>query len=259
MMGQQYEQFINRGNELLRRRVAEVVNTTQNYQQAFDMMIEWANDINPNYAKLLTEINPTLNDKVNLVNDTIANGFFMQIAPFQKGIDQQKVLYLRDKYNIRASNVTYTITDEHGNKRQVTTAQPVLIGEMFTWLLNKIPHLRACGIGYINNFRTPVKSGDKFNSISPYPITAIRVGEDEIRNITAVAGGATAATILGMYGNNKEAIDKLAEILLTSPNPSRIQDIGMSLADIIHGNNMVNVTKHMFGCFGIDIAPNRGA
>ena len=257
-MGQQYEQFINRGNELLRRRVKEVINTTKNYEQAFSMMVEWARDINSNYAQLLEEINPTLNDKVSLVNDTIKNGFFMQIAPFTDGINQEKVLYLSDKYNIKASNVTYTIIDEHHNKKSVTTKQPVLIGEMFTWLLNKIPHLRACGIGYINNFRTPAKSGNKFNSISPYSVTAIRIGEDEIRNITATAGGDVAAIIHGMYGNNKEALDMLATTLLTSPTPSRIKNIDMSLADIIHGNNMVNVTKHMFGCFGIDIAHNKG-
>lgn len=256
--GQQYEQFINRGNELLRRRVEEVINTTKNYEQAFSMMVEWASDINPNYAKLLEEINPTLNDKASLVNDTIKYGFFMQIAPFTDGINQEKILYLSDKYNIKASNVTYTIIDENHNKKNVTTKQPVLIGEMFTLLLNKIPHLRACGIGYINNFRTPAKSGSKFNSISPYSITAIRIGEDEIRNIAATAGGDVAAIIHGMYGNNKEALDMLATTLLTSPTPSSIKNINMSLADIIHGNNMVNVTKHMFGCFGIDIAYNKG-
>ena len=74
----------------------------------------------------------------------------------------------------------------------------------------------------------------------------------------ATAGGDVAAIIHGMYGNNKEALDMLATTLLTSPTPSSIKNIDMSLADIIHGNNMVNVTKHMFGCFGIDIANNKG-
>ena len=256
--GQQYEQFINRGNVLLRRRVTEVINTTKDYQRAFDMMLEWANDLNPNYAQLLAEIMPTMEDKISLVNDTIKRGFLMNIPPFTSGIDQQKILYLSDKYNIKASPVTYIITDENGNKKRVVTKQPVLIGEMFTWLLNKIPHLRACGIGYINNFRTPVKSSDKYNSISPYPVSALRFGEDEMRNIIAVAGGETAALIHGMYANNKEALDKLAEILLHSPNPSRIPNVGMTLAEIIRGNSMVNVTKHMFGCFGVDITFDEG-
>ena len=48
---------------------------------------------------------------------------------------RKKVLYLSDKYNIKASNVTYTIVDENHNKKSVTTKQPVLIGEMFTLLL----------------------------------------------------------------------------------------------------------------------------
>jgi DNA-directed RNA polymerase beta subunit len=257
--GQQYEQFINRGNELLRRRVEEVVRTTNNYQQAFDMMIAWARDVNPNYANLLAEKFSAPNARNDLVNDTIRNGFFMNIVPFQDGIDQRLVLALSDKYGIKASPVSYVIMDEHGNKKRVTTKSPVLIGAMFTLLLNKIPHQRVCGIGYINNFRTAVKSGDKFNSIAPYPITAIRVGEDEIRNIIATSGGEVAATILGMYGNNKEALDRLASMLLNDPNPSRIKNINMPLYEIIQGNNMINVTKHMFSCFGIDITPNKGA
>ena len=182
----------------------------------------------------------------------------MNIVPFQDGIDQRLVLALSDKYGIKASPVSYVIMDEHGNKKRVTTKNPVLIGAMFTLLLNKIPHQRVCGIGYINNFRTAVKSGDKFNSIAPYPITAIRVGEDEIRNIIATSGGEVAATILGMYGNNKEALDRLASMLLNDPNPSRIKNINMPLYEIIQGNNMINVTKHMFSCFGIDITPNKG-
>ena len=222
------------------------------------MMVEWARDINPNYADLLVEMCAVPNDRNDLVDDTIRRGFLMNIVPFQDGIDQKLILFLRDKYNIKASSVSYVIMDEHGNKKRVITKNPVLIGAMFTLLLNKIPHQRVCGIGYINNFRTAVKSGDKFNSIAPYPITAIRVGEDEIRNIIATSGGEVAATILGMYGNNKEALDKLASMLLNDPNPSKIKNIGMPLYEIIQGNNMINVTKHMFSCFGIDITPNKG-
>jgi hypothetical protein len=257
--GQWFEQFINRGNELLKRRVTEVVNSTGDYEQAWKMMIEWANDINPNYANLLENTHNTPMLHRDLVNDTIKQGFFMQISPFQDNIDQDLILRLSDKYNIHASPVSYVVTDCDGNKRQVVTKEPVLIGEMYTFLLYKIPHLRACGIGYINNFRTPVKSKDKINTLSPYPIAAIRFGEDEMRNLVATAGGATTARIIGTYANNKEAVDKLAWMLLTSPNPARIQDIGMSIREIVKGNNIVNVTKHMFSCFGIDIAPDDGA
>jgi hypothetical protein len=257
--GQWFEQFINRGNELLKRRVTEVVNSTGDYEQAWKMMIEWANDINPNYASLLENTHNTPMLHRDLVNDTIKQGFFMQISPFQDNIDQDLILKLSDKYNIHASPVSYVVTDCDGNKRQVVTKEPVLIGEMYTFLLYKIPHLRACGIGYINNFRTPVKSKDKINTLSPYPIAAIRFGEDEMRNLVATAGGATTARIIGTYANNKEAVDKLAWMLLTSPNPARIQDIGMSIREIVKGNNIVNVTKHMFSCFGIDIAPDDGA
>jgi len=249
--GQQYEQFINRGNELIKRRVTEVINSTNNYQQAFDMMVEWARDVNPNYADLIVETHQTMNDKVDLVNDLIRYGYFMQISPFQKGIDQKLVLHLRDKYGIKASPVTYTITDQYMNKRVVTTKNPVLIGGMYTLLLNKIPHQRVCGIGYVNTFRAAVKSGNKFNTNTPYAITAIRLGEDEVRNMLATSGGETVAKLLGMYGNNKEALDNLAYKLLNSDHPSRIEDIDMSLSEIIKGNNMVNVTKHMFSCLGV--------
>ena len=35
--------------------------------------------------------------------------------------------------------------------------------------------------------------------------------------------------------------------------PARIKNIGIPTKEIVKGNNIVNVTKHMFSCFGIDI------
>lgn len=251
--GQWYEQFFNRGNELLRRRVTEVVRTTNDYERAWQLMIDWANDINPNYAEHLEATHPSAADHRDLVEDTIRKGFFLQINPFQNNINQDKILELSEKYDIHAKPVQFVVVDENGNKRTVVSKEPVIIGEMFVWLLYKVPHMHACGVGYVNNFRTPVKSKDKISSVSPYSVSAIRFGEDEIRNIIATAGGETAARIVGLYGNNKQAVDTLLWKQLTDKNPARIKNIGIPTKEIVKGNNIVNVTKHMFSCFGIDI------
>lgn len=194
--------------------------------------------------------------KVDLVNECINESFPLNVVPFQKGIDQHKVIDLVNKYCLYKSKVKFGTYDGNGNVRWVTTKKPVLIGYEYWMLLYKVPHMHGSGISHVNQYRTPVK-GSKL-SMAQYPVnqTPFRLGEDEIRNISMIAGTEVAAKILCEYANNPEAVNILANHLLNDAKPGQLKAINeLSIDEMVQGNNIVGVAKHMFSTFGVDMSP----
>ena len=256
--GQQYEQFFNRGSELIRQRVEKMIRSvpqgSEPYEQAYNLVIEWVSDVHPNWGQLVDQTNQ--GDKRAFVEEVIRDGIYLQITPFLKGIDQNLVLKLAEKYNIDKSRVTYGVTDENGDVKIVTSKKPIMIGSEYIYLLYKMPHIRCPGVGYVNQYHTPIRAGALAKAQYPFSQTPIRLGEDEIRNIIATAGPDVAAHLLGTYANSFQAVECLANHLLFDKNPSKLKKIEMPLSDIINTNSIVGVTKHIFACAGINITPS---
>lgn len=253
--GQWMEQFINRGGELIQRRMAEMVQIKNDYASAWNLYLEYLNDCNPKYAEEMARVHPTADRQKAMVDEVIANGLYIQISPYQKGLNTSKVLELYNKYGIYKSKVTFSFEDENKVLRTVTTKKPVTIGYEYIFLLYKMPHLRACNIGYVNQFKTPTKASEIATAQSPYPQTAIRLGEDEVRNLIMAGGGKVAAKITGEYGNSSEAVHNLANHLLRDKEPGKLKEIDMDAAQITESNSIIKVAKHMFSCVGIDMSP----
>jgi hypothetical protein len=226
------------------------------YQDAFSLIAGFLTDINPNYAALVREMHSTLDKKKELVMDVIKDGVYTQVSPFQKNIDEKLILKLEDKWGIRKTKVSWIHTKSDGTKVKVTSKKPILIGEEYWHLLHKMPHMRCSGIGYVNQYRSPIKPNSLAKSQFPYSQTPIRLGEDEIRNIVMTSGEETAARLLGEYSNNFEAVSQLASHLLNDKHPGKLKRIEMPTDEIIAGNAIVNVTKHMFSTFGVELAPD---
>lgn len=190
------------------------------------------------------------------IDDCLNDGVYLNIVPFQKGIDQNKVMELIKKYNIYKSNVTFGVYDENGEVKWVTTKKPVMIGYEYWMMLYKMPHAHGSGISHVNQYRTPVK-GSK-TAMEQYPInqTPFRLGEDEVRNLVMVAGANTAAKILCEYANSPEAVNDLAGHLLNDDKPGTLKRIdNMTVDEMIKSNGIVGVAKHIFSTFGVDISP----
>ena len=131
----------------------------------------------------------------------------------------------------------------------------MMIGYEYWYLLYKVPHMRCPGVGFVNQFGTPVKPSSGAKVQYPFARVPIRMGEDEIRNLTMVAGPETSTRVLGEYANNTDAVNCLTKHLLTDPEPGKLKSIEMPLSEIIEGNKMVNVQKHIIGAFGVDLTP----
>ena len=250
---QSIEQFLNRGSELIRMRVAEMIKNDTNYDEAYDLIIDWLKDVHYNWGELVDKDN--CHDKKSFVLECVDDHIYLQINPAQKGIDDKMILNLAKKWNIGKSRLTYKVPDENGNLKTATTRRPVMVGAEYFYLLYKMPHVRAAGIGYVNQNRTPIRSSSATKALYPFSQTPIRLGEDEIRNLVAASGAEVAARLLGTYANSQIAVDKLASHLLFDERPSELRRVEIPIEEIINTNSIVGVTKHIFSCMGIDINP----
>lgn len=254
--GQQMEQLIARCAEIVRRNITEVIKTTGDYHRAWDMLIEFENDVNRKFAAKLNQTHPTDELKRGLLNECVAGEMHVNVLPFQKNMTVDHMRFLCNKYNGFKSPVTFTIHNSDGTSKTITTKRPVLVGAENWMLLAKMPHAHGNGVSYVNQCKIPVK-GSKLASVQ-YPMnqTPYRLGEDEIRNIIMFAGPEVAAKILAEYANNPEAVEALTRYLLTNENPGDLKELpGFDTARYIDGNNIIGMLKYKNATFGNDMCP----
>lgn len=253
-----YSQYITFSMGVISQRVRELIEKTPGaIDQAYDYVMGFLNDLNPNYVVLLNKrYNGTLVGRKTFVEDVIREGLYLNLLPFTEGITPEKMLYIEEKYDIKKSPVTFGVKQRDGSIKFITTKKPVLIGDQYTFLLYKMPHQRCSGLSYVNQYRTPIRPSALSKLQFPFAQTPIKLGEDEIRNLEMVAGPECPARILGMYANSAPAVNMLAEDLLFSVDPAQIYKIDMDTEDIVKTNAIVGVAQHIFSCFGVSIATN---
>ena len=245
---------------LITQRIEEAIkNGDVDYDKHYNYLVGYLRDINYKWADELDRIHSTTAKRKELIEETIANkGPYIQLMPFTDGVDENLVIKLKEKYKIDKSPVTFGLPDKDGNVRWVTTRRPVCIAPNYWFCLYIIPHIRSCGLGYVSQYYSPVRSSALAKLQSPISQTPIRMGEDEIRNISMVSGSENAARILCMYGNSKVAVNKLAEHMLFSKSPSKLDHIDMSTADMISTNSIIGVLKHVLAVTGVKMTSIHG-
>lgn len=250
---QWFEQFYNFSAETVRRKITEEIRSgIMSYDEAYNLSIQFISDIHKKWGDCVASVHTTDSQKRELVDNIIKEGFFLQITAFQNTNMVDNITKIVNKYGIRETPVTYTTTNIAGERVRVTTKKPVMIGYVYFYLLYKMPSQRGVGIGYTNQFYTPVRG----KTSAPVGCTPVRLGEDEIRNLTMAIGSEDVARMLGIYANSKTAVEELGSRLLNDNDPSKIEAIELSTADIISSNSMVRVLKHIASTMGINISPS---
>src|SRR5574344_193545 len=250
--GQLDECFISRIGEMIRREMVDYA-SKNDYTSAWNRYIEFLTDCNPKFGNLVAAVHQAPQQKIEEIQERIRDGIYVQQHPFQSGLGTQWILRMRDKYNVQKTPVVFTFEDSHGNLKTIRTKKPVLIGSAYFFLLDKMPYLRACSSAYISQFNIPTKASSTATLQNPYPIQALRIGEDERRNLGMVVGGKGVARLMGEYANNREATTLLANHLLTDTYPSQLTRTEMSVEDIIKGSEIIKVANHVFSTCGISL------
>lgn len=224
---------------------------------AFEYISGYLSFINPKWGALCEKLHSTEQLKVQFIQEVKEKGLYKQVSPFQEGFDETFSLRLQERYPHPKTPVTFAVYDREGNRKVIRTKRAVSIGDEYIYLLYKTPHLSSAGTAYVNQFHTPIRPSSYGRLQYPFSQTPIKVGEDEGRNITMVAGAPTMARILGMYANSPKAVNQLEHVLISSKQPSQLKNIGMTTEEIVESNTIIGVARHIFATAGIDIAPKQ--
>lgn len=253
--GQWYEQFLNAAADQVRITRIEPLVKAGKYQEAYACMLEFLADVNHNWAEIVDAKHTDETQRRTLMDEVIATKtILISIPPFLKHLSTKEILQIRDKWGIIKTDVEFGVKLPDGSFKKTKSCKPVLIGDEYWYCLCKIPHQKCSGIGYVNQFACASKPSALTKLQMPFSRTAIRLGEDEVRNIELVAGDKTAARVLGMYSNNKDAVNALGLYLLENPSPSKLKRLPIDTVEMANNSAILGIVKHYFSCTGINMA-----
>lgn len=275
---QLYEVFLTRKDIFVSRRLKQLLEgvmpvgidtttgdfmgLTADADGAWRYFIQYMHDVNPNQAKVIEGVCNTAEKRLKhltAVTDTtegnhINQGIYHSIPPYLKHICSQWVLDMEAKYPSPETPVEFVIEDTYGNKKRIRTVDNVCIGSKYVYCLYKIPHLKSSGVAYINQHRTPVTPSSGQRILYPIGQTALRMGEDEVRNLSMVAGSWSVARIMGISANSTEGVNLCIDKLLNEKYPTQLPRLPLETKYITSTNNMSAMTKHLLATVGVDIS-----
>lgn len=250
-LGQLHEQFLNRAGTIIQQRLhrGELGNT----ESAFNYIMNFINDVRPNYAKMIIDSHNTPDLREDYVEAVYQDGIYLVIGGFTESITPEMILRIADKYDIGESPVSWVVRHLDGSiVKHVTSKRPACIGSKYIYLLGKIPldQLIATEIGYVSQFSTPIKPGERAKNQSFIGQSCIRFGEDETAMLLMSLGGEITARLRGVYSGSPVALDKMQQALLSSPKPTTFHEIPMSTNEIINTDRTVALFTHQMGAIG---------
>lgn len=249
-----YEQGINRGSELVRRRAKHVLET-QGADPAFDMLCEWYSDVNPNYGALVREIKNTPEKRaqhVKTATDTFPDVF---CPPFLEHICLAFTDALKKKWDIVGSPVTFSIPDPiTGGIRTYTTRVPCYIGSKYVYLLCKIPKATSAGIAHMSHQGTPIKPTNRDAKYQvPVNEKPVKEGEDENR----IAIGSVPVEIVLRHNallakSPVRGVGTVTRAFMLSDHPTAIERFDVDDATLQQSDAVAGIFHHATGVIGID-------
>ena len=251
--GQFIEQFLSLCSDVVTNNVRTGVVPED---QAYAYILDYINDVRPNFAKMIQDEMSTKELQDAFVEAVKEDGIYMIIPPFCDSLSSDLYLHLSEKYHIYRGPITYYRRNQDGTREKIVTKCPGLIGAKYLMLLGKRPAdaITAAELGYVNQFMSPMKPNHKWAKAQClHGQTPQKYGEDEDANLTAVIGPMAAERILGVYSNSPIALNTLADKLLSDPHPSALGNIGMSTKDVIETSSNIGLMKHMLCEIGYEL------
>lgn len=245
-----WEQGINHISEIVKRRV--VAEAEKDVEKAFKTLIEYLNDIRPNYAKLVEDTHPTLADKKSLLNWIKENFIVIHIPPFYNDLTLEKIQEIGKKWNALPTHLTWVTRDENDQLRPVVSKEKTIIGSKYVLCLEKIPHSHAPGMAYVSHYGSPSQPPSAEKNSLPVVCKPVKFGEDEVRLTQAMVGPKTMKRYLGLLGTSQKGAEAVIETLLKHPHPTNIHEIPLTNEQLLETDTMCLAFHHITGILGID-------
>lgn len=254
-----YETGINRISEFVRRAIKETLDT-KGVDPAFETLMEWYGDVNPNYETLVREICPNTEEKKGVVKDAIEVGPRLWIPPFLNTLTPtgedpwhalRNVKKWAEKWGAKPSRVKYKIRQADGSGKEFVSDQEFFIGSKYIIHLHKIPEITAPGFAAVNHIGIPTKSNYE-NKYFPVSTNPYRFGEDEFR-LLAMDGNIREVTrFLNMMANSPKGVNVAVRTLLQADNPTRIKRMPITNGELTKSSAPLRLFHNTTAALGVD-------
>jgi len=257
--GQLYEMGINRISEFARRAIKKTCEE-QGHEPAFEKLMEWYGDVNPNYEKLIRSAVTDSRDKKSVVTEAIETSPKIWIPPFLNTLTPKpddKWHALRNikswakKWGCKPSRIKYSIRQADGSFKQFISDAEFSIGSKYIIHLHKIPEIAAPGFAAVNHMGIPTKSNFD-NKYSPVSNNPYRYGEDELRLLCMDADSREVTRFQNLMANSPKGVASAIQTLLLVDSPTRISRVPISNGDLLKSSAPLRLFHNTTATLGVD-------
>jgi hypothetical protein len=257
--GQLYEVGINRISEFVRREV-DSINISKGSEAAFEKLMDWYGDVNPNYETRIREVCVTAKDRKGIVKDAIETSPKIWIPPFLDKLcpdDKEfwnalvNIKKWQTKWNVRSTPIKYKSIQEDGSFKEFVTEASFAIGSKYIIHLHKIPEIFAPGPAMINHIGIPTKSSFETKHF-PVSINPYRYGEDELRVMSMDCDIKEVTRFQNLMSNSPNGVTNTIQSILLCDNPTRIKRIPMSNGELMRSSAVLRLYHNITATLGVE-------
>lgn len=246
-LGRLFEQFVNACGSSLTKRIKRMCEDGQerSYEEAWQLLLGFYKIVSPPMYELLgrKQIDP-----MNHLKKVMQNGIYVWV-PTNNPIDNiDMVRLLKQYYPPAYGPITFV-----ENGKRVTTHNPILIGSVYIFSLDKIADMTtAVSSAKLQHHGLPAKLTTRSKNTEPFRNSPTRTfGEAEVRLYTAIAGGEAVADVLDQT-TNIGVHREICKGILEAEQPTNVYSYVDRKKFPIGYGSVVNTTRHVFRCFGIE-------
>lgn len=242
-----YTQYINASGDKLRRDITAIVadGSEQSYLKAWYKLIGFYKIISPFQYNALADSGI---DPISHVDHVVADGIYAVIRPDSEVNTPAMIKLLMEHYPATYGPCTYI--GQTG--RKITTKNPILIGELYFILLEKIAtDFSAVSSAKLQHYGLPAKPTKRGKYADPIRTSPTRAaGEAEVRLFVATAGGEATADLLDR-STNPDVHRHIVKGILTADQPTNVYSYVDRKEFPVGQGTVLKLTNHIFNCAGI--------
>lgn len=246
-------QYLNACSKRIGTKITELMKENK-AQEAWEMLYDYYTTITDQIEPILEEAGSRFNP-LDELNDVVRNGTARPYVPLDNGLYDSyfdMINILEEKFPPCYGPVTY-----RGNTgRLVTTKRPVIIGSLYTMILEKDGRSgTAVGSSRLHGtFGIPAKPSSLANKVSlPGKESPVRMFGETEKRLTSAACGGMAMRLVDEYNSNVQAHRSVMEAIYSSENPTAIQN-GVDWDKVkMSGGRMVRFIRTMFRSCGFEL------
>ena len=244
-----YEQYVNASGSATQKTIAKMIekdSSPKGYEIAFEYALGFYKLTSPFTYEMVGRAGL---DPKDHVDELIRDGFYLSVPPDNPINHIDMVRLLQEHYPACYGPCTYV--GQTG--KTITTKNPILIGEVYFILLDKIAvDFSSVSSAKLQHYGLPAKPNKRNKYSGPTRVSPTRTaGESEVRLFVNVAGGAAAADLLDR-STNPLVHQQIVKGILESEHPANVDNYVDRGVYRVGNGTVLNLTRHILACGGVE-------